>query len=40
MTIEDLIKELELLLKLTEDLKLEIVSISIINSDGINITVE
>jgi hypothetical protein len=34
MTIEDLIAELELLFKLTEGLKLEIVSLSITDYDG------
>lgn len=37
MTIEDLILELELLLKLTEDLNIEIISLSIDNFDGTNI---
>jgi hypothetical protein len=40
MTIEDLILELELLLKLTEGLNIEIVSLSIDNFDGTNILIE
>jgi hypothetical protein len=37
MTREDLILELELLLMLTEDMNIEIISLSIDNFDGTNV---
>ncbi len=40
MTIEELILELELLLKLTENLNLEIISISINNFEKVNIIIK